>query len=404
MNPTPELDTVILELEAFVRSRNWVGYDPYDLRAHPLFKSLLQNRWAALPTKTLTHLFPLALRRLFHIQPVAHPKAMALFADAYLNLYEVTHNSGYLDFAGMQLDRLRKHATPGFSGLAWGLPFDYIGRDPLPAGAPSIVITSIAARVFLHAYQVAGQGDYLEAAASACRFLATDIPRFQPDENRICFSKSPAVHWYIHNANLMTAATLAAVGRASGHNNWNGLARKAVNYSLAEQHPDGSWYYWSPPNKLMHWIDHYHTGFVLRALDDLLQESGWEDLEGPLARGYTYYIQNLFAEGCIPCLTNRSCFPVDIHSCAEAILCLSQLAHRFPDAMEHATRVLDWTLANMRDRGGFFYYRRYRYFTAKIPYMRWGQAWMIKALTEYQATINLPRRQNKALMQNDNPA
>ncbi len=36
----------------------------------------------------------------------------------------------------------------------------------------------------------------------------------------------------------------------------------------------------------------------------------------------------------------------------------------------------------MQDPSGFFYYRKYPWFTNKIPFIRWGQAWMLLALSE----------------------
>jgi len=37
----------------------------------------------------------------------------------------------------------------------------------------------------------------------------------------------------------------------------------------------------------------------------------------------------------------------------------------------------------MRSPQGYFYSRRTRYFTNRIPYMRWAQAWVFHALTQY---------------------
>ena len=83
----------------------------------------------SLPTKVLVNLLPLGLRRLLRIQPLPHPKAMALFADAYLTLLDLTGDETYRTLAEGRLSWLREHASPGYSGLAWGLPFDYQGRD-----------------------------------------------------------------------------------------------------------------------------------------------------------------------------------------------------------------------------------------------------------------------------------
>ena len=48
-----------------------------------------------------------------------------------------------------------------------------------------------------------------------------------------------------------------------------------------------------------------------------------------------------------------------------------------------ADSVLLWTLRKMQSRKGFFYYQKNRFLTNRISYMRWAQAWMFYALSEY---------------------
>ena len=111
------------------------------------------------------------------------------------------------------------------------------------------------------------------------------------------------------------------------------------------------------------------------------------DLREPLDRGYAFYTQRLFDEGHVSRMTDARRYPIDIHSCAEAILCLSQLADRYDDALTRAQAVAEWTLSHMRHPAGYFYYRRYRWLTIKIPYMRWGQAWMMAALARLRRAL-----------------
>jgi hypothetical protein len=48
-------------------------------------------------------------------------------------------------------------------------------------------------------------------------------------------------------------------------------------------------------------------------------------------------------------------------------------------------KVLSWSFKNMFDeRKGYFYYNKEKYFTNRIPYMRWTQAWMFLGLSHYQ--------------------
>jgi hypothetical protein len=44
---------------------------------------------------------------------------------------------------------------------------------------------------------------------------------------------------------------------------------------------------------------------------------------------------------------------------------------------------LRWTIENLQDRTGFFYFQRHRLYTIKIPYMRWAHQWMLCALSFY---------------------
>jgi hypothetical protein len=94
---------------------------------------------------------------------------------------------------------------------------------------------------------------------------------------------------------------------------------------------------------------------------------------------------NLFEDKTVPKLRPDSLFPIDIHSCAEAILCMSTLSDVFPDAKEYAGNAFLWTMYNMQDKDGHFYYLKTPHRTDRMPYIRWGQAWMMRALTSFLA-------------------
>ena len=51
------------------------------------------------------------------------------------------------------------------------------------------------------------------------------------------------------------------------------------------------------------------------------------------------------------------------------------------DFVNIAHKIAEWTINNMSSKKGFFYYRKYKWYTIKIPYMRWSQAWMLLALS-----------------------
>lgn len=197
------------------------------------------------------------------------------------------------------------------------------------------------------------------------------------------FSYTPVDNFHVHNANLFIAESLIRVGNEVNENEFIQMGIKAMNYTLNKQNPDGSFYYWGPPDEDAGHIDHYHTGFVLRALYSIYRITGDRRLFARIEKCYHHYLEYLFENKMIPKLTPDSKYPINIHSCAEAILCLSILIDDFPEGSEILESTLLWTIANMQDKRGYFYYMMLPKNTIKIPYIRWAQAWMFLALSTY---------------------
>jgi hypothetical protein len=72
---------------------------------------------------------------------------------------------------------------------------------------------------------------------------------------------------------------------------------------------------------------------------------------------------------------------VDIQCAAQAIDTLAFFGDYDREAVDEAAKVALWTIENMQDGDGFFYYRQYPLMTCKTPYFHWGQATMFKALS-----------------------
>ena len=368
-------------LDSWVDRNGYEGYDPYDILSIKVFRIFQKNRYTTFGLKMLLDIFPFGFRRLFRIQKGINPKAMALFANSYLNLYGVFRDEKYKDKAVFCLNWLIENPSKGYSGYCWGYPFDWQSRVFIPKGTPSCVVTSIAAHAFLDAYEILSDEKYLEIAKSCCEFILRDLNIDEVDGNRICFSYTPVDNFHVHNANLFCASILYRIGDIKGDEIYKRMAKKAVNYTISEQNEDGSWYYFGYPETVRGAIDNYHTGFILRNLFRVYKITKEEELMRCIYKGLGFYIENLF-EDQIPKFHHNITYPIDIHACAESILCLSILSEIYPKAMEMAENVAVWTIENMQSTDGYFYYRKYRLYTSKIPYMRWGQAWMLYALSE----------------------
>lgn len=75
-------------------------------------------------------------------------------------------------------------------------------------------------------------------------------------------------------------------------------------------------------------------------------------------------------------------YPIDIHCPGQLFITLSRL-HRFDEYKDLAQKVLDWTIKNMQDKKGYFYYQLKPGISSRISYMRWSNAFMFNALSYY---------------------
>ena len=70
----------------------------------------------------------------------------------------------------------------------------------------------------------------------------------------------------------------------------------------------------------------------------------------------------------------------DAHAAATAIITLLEFRELDSGALPLAKTIAAWTIRNLRDPRGFFYYQRRRFYTVHAPYMRWTEGWMLYAL------------------------
>jgi len=343
---------------------------------------LQRNRYANFALNSLLSRYPGSVRRLFRIRKQVNAKAMALFARAYLNLHRETMNENYLRKALDCLDWLIENRSRGFSGYCWGYPFDWQSRIMIPKGTPSVVVTSIAAHAFLDAWEVLERNVYLDIARSCCDFMVNDLNIDQVN-GRVCFSYTPLDHFHVHNANSFAASTLLRTYGFLQEEQYRDLGIEAMNFTVCHQNEDGSWYYWAPPDRLLCSIDNYHSGFILECLNVCRRILKADFVVADeLRKGLEYYAHNLFLGDGTPKMNHNSIYPIDIHSCAQGLITFCELADFEPKCLNLAGKVAEWTIKNMQNAEGFFHYRIHRGGRVdKTPYIRWGQAWMLRALS-----------------------
>lgn len=375
------IEEIMGKLEDYIEKEKWQGYDPYDGLNSPLVKIFRTKSLRILLTQIMKR-SPINFRPILGIKKDYNPKGMGLFASGYLLNYQRTHNKKYLERAKFFLDWLTENLSKGYSGICWGYNFDWQSRAfLLPKGTPTVVNTSFIGRAFLDAYEVFGSEEYLKIARRACDFILRDLNRLE-DKTTICFSYSPRDNYFVNNATALASSLLGRVYAKTREGELAETAGKAINYVINHQREDGSWYYGEDKTALEVGIDNFHTGFILESLKIYAQTTGDRDCLGAVEKGLTFYQNSFFLDDGAPKYFHNRVYPLDIHCAAQAIVTLMQLKDSGAD-MELCRRVVSWIAHNMQDEKGYFYYQKGNFFTNKISYMRWSQAWAFYALSIY---------------------
>ena len=364
------------ELFSWCREHDFAGHDPFDALNSRVFQStpLSQSRNARFIWTQLVKRSPADLRALAQVPPERNAKGIALFALAQVANYRRVKTEESEKQVRSFLAGLLSMKIEGYSGACWGYNFDWQSRNFFaPRDTPTIVPTAFAARALIEASRdLQDFQDLQDVLRSVCEFILKDLPRSVNNDSELCFSYAPNSNTRIFNASLLAAEVLAGVGLFDP-------VERATRYVVNNQRPDGSWSYGTDPKQA--WIDNFHTAYLLFSLKRIIDVAPFGSQFKPaLERGYEYWKNNFFLAEGWPKYYHDDPYPADAHAAASAIVTFLECAELDNDAPRLARDVATWTIQNLRDKRGFFYYQRRRFYTVRKPYMRWTQAWMLYAL------------------------
>ncbi len=322
----------------------------------------------------------LRLRQALKIPPSRNPKALGLCLSAYCDLAQAGYDvSAEAEWLKNELIRLR---SPSEGEYCWGYDWDYVSLrgSRLPAFAPNCIASYFCGTAMMEMHKVFADADALEIAESVARFLATRLNRSVESADELCFSYSPGDRTQIYNSSALAAVFLARVGSWREDQEYLSLAHKAMVFLQRGQLESGGWYYGRLCRQ--RWIDGFHTSYNVCALLDYERTTGDRTFKDAMLLGHRYYQTTFFTDEGAPKYFHDRTFPIDIHACAQAILHFIAFSSFDPRALELASKTFHWTMRNMAAPDGAFYYQRHRLWTNRALYMRWGQAWMLRALAK----------------------
>lgn len=390
-----------IRLKSYCETEDYKGWDPYDGLKSKVANALLPLKHSAILRLCIIQGFkrcPVNLRRIAMVPKEHNAKGIGLFLQGYCNLYKMIEKKGvafkelgttdevfrkirYL--ADLLLQMRSDKMFPGkFHGACWGYNFDWQARRLFlfPAHTPTVVATNFCATALMEAYEVTHDKRYLEVALSAARFIIEDLHRSEyKDGFLFSYSKLPG-NDTVFNASILGSRLLSYCYKYTGNETYKQLARKSIVACCAGQEEDGSWRYGMLP--VQKWRDSFHTGYNLDGLIAYQENTGDNSFDENIAKGFDYYINHFFLDDGTPKYYDNQTYPIDIHCPGQLFVTLSRL-HKFGAFRQTAAKVLQWTIDNMQDPNGYFYYQLKPGMSSKIPYMRWSNAFMFSALSFY---------------------
>lgn len=383
-------------LKHYCESEDFKGWDPYDGLNSKVLRKILPLKHSALLRLVVIQGFkrcPWNLRRMFIVPKQHNAKGIGLFLQGYCNLLKIVTKDNtlastigtteqILEKIHYLSDLLISMQSKGYHGACWGYNFDWQSRRLFlfPAYCPTVVATCFCASALFEAYELTKKKEYLDVALDSANFILKDL-HFDDYKGEKMISYSPLQgNYLVSNASLLGSKVLAYCYKYTKKDEYLEIARSSVKACCLGQAEDGSWTYSQVPPK--QWIDSFHTGYNLDGLMAYEKLTGDKSFHDNIEKGFDFYIKKFFNEDGSPKYYHNEQYPIDIHCPGQLLVTLHSL-NKYDDYYHLADKVLEWTIKNMQDEKGFFYYQIKKSKNSKIPYMRWSNAFMFYAMSYY---------------------
>jgi hypothetical protein len=183
---------------------------------------------------------------------------------------------------------------------------------------------------------------------------------------------------WCYNASIIAALYVAKISKKYGVDYNEQFVNNAIKDIVGRQKRDGEWYYSIDleTGYEVKQID-FHQGFILDALLEYMKINGFiEPFLSSYVRGLEFYKKKQFLPEGQGIYRYPRKWPVNIHNQAQGIITFTRAAEEgFGDQfLDFAQTIAEWTIKNMQDPDGHFYYLKYPFFTNRISYIRWSDA------------------------------
>jgi hypothetical protein len=387
---TEDISILILDNS---KKNSFKGQDPFDgLNSHffkpvpKLRKGLFGLAWIQFHKRSIFNLRPL-----FAVPVGRNPKGIGLFILGLLEDYKRTQEQSYLteaielgDWLLTQQSNLSAEGMALWQHACWGYHFDWNARAfYVPKGKPNVITTIYVSQALYALGQVTSDRRYRDVALDSAHFIVNTL--YSEFDGRKFFAYIPGEEAFVHNASLWGAAWVGFVADVTNNAEYKALALTVARQSVSEQGEDGSWVYGARHHH--QFIDGFHTGYNLEALHMLRTALGTTEFDTAIEQGLAYYKQEMFEADGTAKYYNTNRYPLDMHSVSQAVLTLLKVSGEQED-IDLAEKVIQRSIDTLyMPKKKRFVYQQHKYFTNKINYIRWTQAWVYYSFSYYNRYI-----------------
>ena len=354
-----------------------------------------------------------AAKALYYRKPLLGTLAVApmVFSEAFLPsarrvfwkrqrlpIADAHYAMGYAFLAQMQggaeshrravhfLEVLKETRCRGYEDYCWGYPFHWETRTgTFMEGTPLITTVPYVYEAFAQVYAIDKDPKWLPVLKSIADHALHCYWEKEtgPNAASCAYTPAPDAPADVINASAYRACMLAQAAHHFSDSRYLVAAERNLNFVLATQNADGSWYYAVDGER--DFVDHFHTCFVLKALAKIEQLTGCTRCHAAIERGVTYYVKNLFDADGLPMPFSRrprmTVYRHELYDYAECINLGVLLRGRFPELDRIVNGVVADVLARWQKSDGSFRARKLLLGWDNVPMHRWAQSQLFRSLT-----------------------
>lgn len=391
---TLPLDNVLASVRRFVSWLDGYGETSYDfqtfyasdlcrkIKALYYLKPLL-GTMAVAPIIFCEAFVPSARRLFFKRQrfPIADAHFAMGFAFLSRHLNEQVHYARAVHF----LEVLEETRCVGHEHYCWGYPFNWEGiGGTIAVGTPLITTVPYVYEAFRAVHQIDSNSRWWRIMRSIAEHALRDYGDFATSERAASCSYTPGPQKSVGvvNASAYRAFLLTQAAVDFSDDLYRKTANRNLHFVLESQNPDGSWHYANDGKR--HFIDHFHTCFVMKALAKIEALTGDADATSAIQRGIDFYVRNLFDERSVPKPFAKPprliVYRRELYDYAECINLGMLLRGRFEKLDRLVDGVVNQVLTVWQRPDGSFRSRQLLLGWDNVPMHRWAEAQLFRSL------------------------